>query len=91
MFIVLVGESENYITDILVKSLRDDVRKDTLWRLFGDIIYGNITRNLDGTKICSKCGERFNISSNADRNIYCEKCKRENELKKKRKYWNKTN
>ena len=59
LFKELIGESKEYITDVLVKSLQDDVNKDTLWRLFGDVIYSNIKRNLEGTKICKCCGNRF--------------------------------
>lgn len=59
LFKELIGESKEYITDVLVKSLQDDVNKDTLWRLFGDVIYSNIRKNLEGTKICKCCGNRF--------------------------------
>lgn len=59
LFKELIGESKEYITDVLVKALQDDVNKDTLWRLFGDVIYSNIKRNLEGTKICKCCGNRF--------------------------------
>jgi hypothetical protein len=90
-FVSFIGESAEYITDVLVKSLQNDINKDTLWRLFGDIIFNNIKNNLEGTKICENCKERFKLQSNLDRNVYCNKCKRDNELEKKRKYWNKIN
>lgn len=59
LFKELIGESKEYIADVLVKALQDDVNKDTLWRLFGEVIYSNIKRNLVGTKICKCCGNRF--------------------------------
>jgi len=91
MFIEIIGESDKYITDVLIKMLLDDVNKDTLWRLFGDVIYNNIKINLEGTKICKKCGERFEYVSSLDRNIYCNECKSKLSSKKKIKYWNNRN
>ena len=76
MFIDIIGQPAEFISDVLVKALQDDVNKDTLWRLFGDVIYNNIQRNLAGTKICKNCGKRFNYDSDMDRNIYCDNCKR---------------
>jgi len=67
-----IGESPEYITDVLVKSLQGDINKDLLWRLFGDIIYENVKRNLEGTKICEVCRERYIATNN--RAKYCEKC-----------------
>lgn len=89
MFINLLNEKEDYITNILVKSLQNDVNKDTLWRLFGENIYNNLKKNIGNTKICEVCGERFKIENSLDRNIYCSNCKKEKELEKKRKYWSK--
>lgn len=60
-FVDYIGKPKEYIVDVLVKSLRNDINKDTLWKLFGDIIYSNIERNLENTKICTKCGFRFNM------------------------------
>lgn len=75
LFIDYIEETPEYITDVLIKSLQSNINKDTLWRLFGDIIYDNIKKNLSGTKICEVCGERFeyNIKS---KNLpkYCRKC-----------------
>nr|DAJ45737.1 MAG TPA: RNA dependent RNA polymerase [Caudoviricetes sp.] len=90
LFRELIGESKEYITDILVKALQDDVNKDTLWRLFGNVIYSNIERNLKGTKICCKCGKRFSIENQNDYSSkYCNDCKleimREKDRKKKQK------
>jgi len=71
-FIDYIGESVGYITDVLVKLLQNDINKDTLWRLFGDVIYDNIQRNLEGTKICVKCKERF-IQTYPNQKL-CDKC-----------------
>ena len=84
MFMDIVGESKEYITDVLVKLLQDDVNKDTLWRLFGDVIYENIKRNLNGTKICCKCNNRFIPNNNKMK--YCEQCSYEKQLELSRKY-----
>ncbi len=75
MFVKLIGEPVADIADILIKELQDDVNKDTLWRLFGDVIYSNIVRNLSSTKICIKCKDRFLATNN--RAKYCENCYRE--------------
>lgn len=78
MFTDIIGETKENITDILIKALQDDVNKDTLWRLFGDIIYENLSRNLKGTKICCKCKQRFVIDNdNAHSLKYCDVCKNE--------------
>lgn len=89
MFIESIKEEENYIVNVLIKSLQNDVNKDTLWRLFGETIYNNLKKNIGNTKICEVCGERFEIENSLDRNIYCPNCKKEKELEKKRKYWSK--
>lgn len=72
LFIDIIGKPAEFIVDVLVKALQDDVNKDTLWRLFGDVIYENIQRNLAGTKICIKCGKRFKSTNNKSK--YCETC-----------------
>jgi hypothetical protein len=60
-FVDYIDKPKEYIVDILVKALRTDINKDTLWRLFGDVIYDNIERNLEDTRICIKCGVRFTM------------------------------
>ena len=80
MFIDIIGEPKEYITDVLVKLLQDDVNKDTLWRLFGEVIYKNLEKNLKGTKICCKCNARFNATNN--RAKFCEECSKD-EIKKR--------
>lgn len=72
MFVDLICKSPEFISDVLVKSLQDEVNKDTLWRLFGDIIYENIKNNIEGTKICKRCGKRF--ESNSNKSKYCDDC-----------------
>jgi len=84
LFLEIVNESVEYITDVLVKGLQNDVNKDTLWRLFGDVIYSNLERNLKGTKICCKCNNRFN--SNNNKMKYCMNCAYENQLNLTKKY-----
>lgn len=75
LFLDLIGESKEYITDVLVKALQDDVNKDTLWRLFGNVIYSNIEMNLNGTKICKCCGNRFKYDVNSRKSPNnCEDC-----------------
>ena len=87
MFIDIIGESKEYITDVLVKLLQDDVNKDTLWRLFGVVIYRNLEKNLKDTKICQCCKQRFEyISKKGKPPVYCDECssKRELEMAKNR-------
>lgn len=88
LFTDLIGMPEEYISDVLVKALQDDVNKDTLWRLFGEIIYHNIEINLNGTKICKKCGNRFQYdpSSIGKPNSLCANCRNQNQLEKYKKY-----
>lgn len=83
MFLDIVGESKEYVTDVLVKLLQDDVNKDTLWRLFGDVIYENIKRNLNGTKICQCCKQRFEYDVTAKRpSVNCGECSRKINIQK---------
>jgi len=87
MFLEIIGESKEYITDVLIKSLQSDVNKDILWRLFGDVIYSNIENNLKGTKICKNCGERFKYEQSVGKpKDFCDECAkiRELEMSKKR-------
>ena len=89
LFVQIIEESPEFITDVLVKALQNDVNKGTLWRLFGDVIYKNLQKNLADTKICEKCGKRFEISNPNDHSAkYCSNCKKEIERDKKRKQRN---
>jgi hypothetical protein len=75
-FTSIVNETPEYITDVLVKALKTDVNKDTLWRLFGDVIYSNIQKNINGSKLCESCGQRFPILVSDDHSSkYCCSCK----------------
>ena len=87
MFMDIISESKEYITDVLVKLLQDDVNKDTLWRLFGEVIYRNLEKNLKDTKICQCCKQRFEyIPKKGKPPVYCDECssKRELEMAKNR-------
>lgn len=96
MFVNIIGESKEYITDVLVKSLQNDINKDTLWRLFGDVIYNNIEHNLNNTKICKCCKQRFEyVSKKGKPPLYCNDCASKielemskNRMRKHRKYIN---
>ena len=86
MFVDIIGESKEYITDVLVKLLQDDVNKDTLWRLFGEVIYSNLERNLQGTKICKKCGCRFYTESKKMNEKYCKDCSKKVKNEQNKRY-----
>lgn len=72
LFLEISNEPIEYITDVLIKGLQNDINKDTLWRLFGDIIYSNLENNLKGTKICKRCNQRFQFNNNKMK--YCDDC-----------------
>lgn len=58
--------------------LQGNINKDTLWKLFGNVIYINLERNLEGTKLCEVCRERFSITNEKDfSSKYCTRCKAE--------------
>lgn len=83
-FVEMVGKSKEFITDVLIKLLQDDANKDTLWKLFGDVIYNNIQTNLKNTKRCEVCGARFEYNQNCKtKPKYCNECAEE--IKKKQK------
>jgi len=84
MFLEIAEKNLEYVTDVLIKSLRDDINKDTLWKLFGDVIYSNIRNNLKGTKICKQCSSRFIPANNKAK--YCKECAYKKQLKLSRKY-----
>lgn len=76
----------NVVVNILVKELHGKINQDSLWRMFGKQIYSNLQFNLQGTKICECCGDRFIVSGKLDRNIYCENCRYEKTIEKNEKY-----
>lgn len=85
LFVEMINEPIEYIVNVLVKGLLDDINKDTLWRLFGEEIYNNIYNNLKDTKICEMCGERFKYHQTVGRpKLICNKCSKEKELKNTR-------
>lgn len=59
MFESIIGEPATVIVDVLIRELQNEINKDTLWRLFGDVIYSNIEANVNGTKICVSVGIGF--------------------------------
>lgn len=96
MFMDIIGESKEYITDVLVKLLQDDINKDTLWRVFGEVIYRNIEKNLKGTKLCKCCGSRYEYDMSAKRlSSNCPNCARkiniENTIRNRKNNKNSTN
>lgn len=75
LFIDELEYSIEYITNVLVKATQGESTKDTLWKLFGEQIYNNIQSNLNNTKICEVCKERFAYNPNC-KNLpkYCDEC-----------------
>ena len=71
-FSEMLGYSKEFICDVLIKILQGDANKDTLWKLFGDIIYKNLEGQLSGTKRCKVCGDRFIANNNKAK--YCNEC-----------------
>lgn len=63
----ILEENSEYELDYIVNTLvavlyttRNTSSKKTLWASFGDVIVGNIKKNLgNSTKICEVCGKRF--------------------------------
>lgn len=88
MFVDFIKEDINIIVNVLVKELKNEPNKDTLWKLFGDIIYENISNNLKNTKICECCKERFEIDGKGvgKPKLLCDECARNNFLKKHETY-----
>ena len=85
-FIKNTFNDEEYIANVLVKGLRNEIEKDLLWAMFGERIYGNICSNIpSNTKLCEVCGERFEFEHKVGKpEIYCSKCKKAIELEKTR-------
>lgn len=75
---------EEYITDILIKYLygiKHSKFKTTLWECFGKVMYNNLKQNLKGTIACENCGKRIKVSNKDYSRKYCDKCKKEIQLK----------
>jgi len=83
-FSKMLGYSKEYICDVLIKLLQGDANKDTLWKLYGDVIYKNLEKRLTGTKRCRVCGERFTYNEKARKTSnYCNICASEIHRKQK--------
>ena len=86
-FVEMIGKPKEFITDVLIKLLQDDANKDTLWKLFGDVIYNNLQNNLKNTKRCEVCGVRFEYNHNCKtKPKYCNECA-EKIIKKQKALW----
>ena len=70
------GYKDDEVCDMLIKLLyceKNSKTKELLWICYGDIIVENLNRNLDKkTKVCVKCGKRFEPYTNSQK--YCLKC-----------------
>ena len=66
-------QSIDYIVNTLVAYLyttKTTSAKKTLWACFGEEMYGNLIKNLEGKgKVCPECGKRF-IPVNG-KQVYC--------------------
>lgn len=79
----------NQVVNILIKELHGKINQDSLWRMFGYVIFTNLQVNLSNTKICECCKERFVITNKNDYSSkYCDDCRYEKDLEKKRKWKN---
>lgn len=77
-FVKIIGKDKEFVADVLIKLLQDDANKDTLWKLFGDVIYNNLETNLKNTKRCEVCGVRFEYNENCKtKPKYCSECAEE--------------
>lgn len=71
-FLSQINLNINQVVNILVKELHGKINQDSLWRMFGSVIYINLETNLANTKICECCKERFIATNN--RAKYCSEC-----------------
>lgn len=86
-FSKIIGKPNEYICDVLIKLLQSDANKDTLWKLYGDIIYNNLYSKLKDTKRCAICGERFNYNIKAKTpEKYCKSCMEQKRLERHIRY-----
>ena len=77
----------NQVVNILVKELHGKINQDSLWRMFGHVIFTNLETNLANTKICECCKERFEyVQKTGKPKIYCDSCAYEKEVEKYEKY-----
>lgn len=69
-----IHKSESYIVDVLVRHLfeKGSRSKDNLWNVYGDILYKNLEKNLEGTIACEDCPTRF--KQKTKNQCLCTKC-----------------
>lgn len=84
----------DYIVDVLIEHLyfeNGGRSKDILWDAYGDIIVENIKNNLEGTKCCENCLDRFKMKIHTQK--YCKPCAteidKENKKERNKRYYNK--
>lgn len=82
------GCNDEYIVNVLVKALRADISKSTLFDVYGDIIIKNLQANIpSNTKLCEVCGERFEYNIDVKTPpLYCKACKHKKNLEKYARY-----
>jgi ribosomal protein L37E len=81
-----INSDATYVVDVLVKYLYDEKsskNKETLWKVFGDILLYNLKENLKKTKQCEICGERI---EDYNTKKYCIACAKEKEKVRKREW-----
>jgi ribosomal protein L37E len=84
--ILEINSDASYVVDVLVKYLYDEKpskNKETLWKVFGDILLYNLKENLKKTKQCESCGERI---EDYNTKKYCAACAKEKEKVRKREW-----
>lgn len=85
-----ISQNEVRTVDTLISHLykTNSKYKDTLWNVYGDIIYRNLVENTKGTVQCDNCTTRFE-QRNA-KHIYCDCCAKEINREKTRERMKKT-
>ena len=88
--ISLVESDDKLVVDTLVNYLYNENSryKDTLWRLYGDILLENLSTNIEGTIFCVNCNTRKDKNGES---IYCVECYKDvkaqqDRERKRRKY-----
>lgn len=81
-----LSKRPKYIADVLVSFFysNNSRYKDGLWDVYGELLYENLEKNLEGTIQCEECPERFKVKT--DNVKYCEKCAKQKILESKRKW-----
>lgn len=77
----------NHLVDVLVEEIfhrRRSKHKAVFWNCFGDIVFGNLKRNIDeNTIMCVDCGRR--IPKTANRTV-CSECYKERQRAANKRY-----